>query len=248
MAESPSVAIDHIKFVFQATVMLGVSPKIAGEITIFALLLFALLFGGAGTLEWSGGWVFLALFFGPVVLITVDLTRRDPALLRERARLPFQAGQPVWDRALTVVLGAVFLAWLAFMGADAVRFGWSRLPVWLRLIGSVAMLTAYWIIHLALRANTFAVCVVKIQTDRAQYVVQEGPYTVVRHPMYAGAILVFFGAPLILGSAWGLVGGMAISAGIVVRTILEDHALRAGLEGYSEYARRVSKRILPGVW
>jgi protein-S-isoprenylcysteine O-methyltransferase Ste14 len=97
-------------------------------------------------------------------------------------------------------------------------------------------------------SNRFFSAIVRIQKERGHTVVTTGPYRIVRHPGYLGAILHSFALPLLLGSVWGLMPAAVVVVGILVRTIVEDRVLRAQLEGYPEYARRVRFRLLPGVW
>jgi protein-S-isoprenylcysteine O-methyltransferase Ste14 len=98
------------------------------------------------------------------------------------------------------------------------------------------------------RYNSFAAPQVRIQSDRGQHVVTEGPYRVVRHPMYAAAVFYFVGAPLLLGSWWGLLAVPFYVAGIGGRAVGEERMLRQALPGYDDYARRVRFRLIPGLW
>ena len=90
------------------------------------------LFGAAGTLRWPAAWAYLVLIFGPGLLITHDLAKRDPALLEERMKPVIQKDQPLWDRILIATLLALWLGWFVLMGLDA-RYGWSAMPVWLQI-------------------------------------------------------------------------------------------------------------------
>lgn len=228
-----------------------VRPDMARIWTVFAvegLVFAALLFGGAGTLRWGAGWVFFAAFFIPSTLMIHWLARNNPALLVERTRPPIQAGQPLWDRLIMAALLALFPAWLVLMGVDARRLGWSHMPPALQWIGCAGILAAMWIFHVSVRANTFLAVVVRIQAERGHEVVSSGPYAIVRHPLYAGALLLFVSSALLLGSWWGLLASVDLAAPLVLRTVLEDRELHRSLPGYADYARRVRWRLLPGVW
>jgi protein-S-isoprenylcysteine O-methyltransferase Ste14 len=198
----------------------------AAEAVVFALLLF----GAAGTLAWASGWVFLAVFFGASTLILLALARDDPALLAERMRPPFQAGQPLWDKVILAALFALFVGWLPLVGLER-RFGGSHMPALLQWIGAVGLVAAMWIFHVSTAANPFLAAVVRIQTERGHEVVSSGPYAVVRHPLYAGALLLFPSCALLLGSWWGLAASLPLAALILLRTILEDRELRRSLRG-----------------
>jgi protein-S-isoprenylcysteine O-methyltransferase Ste14 len=215
----------------------------------FEFLVFAaLLFGGAGTLGWIAGWAYLGLFFGIAVPITVSLARHDPALLRERMKPLIQPGQPLWDKILMPAFLVAYLGWMVLMPLDAVRFRWSRMPVWLEAAGAAGVALGMWICYLAFRENTFLAPVVRIQSERGQRVISSGPYRVVRHPMYAGALVLLPSSALMLGSWYGLAGSALLIAGLVTRTTLEDRELRQGLPGYQAYAGRVRWRLIPGIW
>jgi protein-S-isoprenylcysteine O-methyltransferase Ste14 len=95
---------------------------------------------------------------------------------------------------------------------------------------------------------TLPIVVVKIQREREHRVISTGPYAYVRHPMYSGALLINVGAPLLLGSSWGLVPIALFSLLIAVRAVLEERMLKAELEGYADYAARVRYRLVPLVW
>ncbi len=100
-----------------------------------------------------------------------------------------------------------------------------------------------------LRANSFAATTVRVQAERGQTVISTGPYAVVRHPMYGYALLLFGGAPLLLGSLWGLAAALAVLLPLLaVRLLGEEAVLRDGLPGYRDYAARVRYRLVPGVW
>ncbi len=122
------------------------------------------------------------------------------------------------------------------------------MPLPLRLVGVAAMLMCLYVVFLTMRTNTFAAPVVRVQTERQQRVIDSGPYAVVRHPMYVGAILYFLDVPLLLGAWLGLAVAPLVIALIAVRIVLEEATLRAGLPGYADYTQRVRWRLLPGVW
>jgi protein-S-isoprenylcysteine O-methyltransferase Ste14 len=99
-----------------------------------------------------------------------------------------------------------------------------------------------------MRENSFAIPVVKLQTERGHRVVSTGPYAWVRHPMYTGTILFFVGAPLLLGSWWGVAMSPLFVVLFAIRTRIEERALIAGLPEYADYTARVRYRLLPGLW
>ena len=214
------------------------------ECAVFALLLF----GGAGTMRWPQAWIFLLILFGTGGMLTGWLVRKDPALLAERMKPPFQRGQPLWDKMLVPVLIAIFVGWLLLMGLDAKRYQWSHVPLWLEVIGGMGIAVGMWICYLAFRENPFLAAVVRIQNERGQRVIDTGPCSVVRHPLYAATLILLPGSALLLGSLYGLAGAVAMIGLLAMRTVLEERELEHGLEGYAEYTRRVRYRFVPGVW
>lgn len=212
-----------------------------------ALVFAALLFGPAGTLDWPQAWAFLAAFFLPAILVSLRIARDDPALMRERMASPLQRGQPLWDKIVMASVAVLFIAWLGLIGFDGGRHQ-GGMPVWLNILGDTGGIAMFALADRVMHANTFLAPVVRVQDERRHQVVTTGPYAVVRHPFYAAALLLFFSAPLALGSRWGEAGAVVLTAWLVIRTTLEDHLLRRSLEGYAEYAARVRWRLIPGIW
>ncbi len=234
----PSFAYSTLELLLRVWIIIAI------EVVVFA----AILFGGAGTLAWPSGWIFLIVMFGSAILATADLVRRDPGLVEERLKPLPQKDQPLWDKILLPVLVTVFVPWLALMGIDAVRFRWSVMPRWLQTVGAALVVLSIWAQYLVFRENSFAAPVVKIQRARGQRVISTGPYAVVRHPMYSSAIVFLAGTALLLGSWWGLLGSLALDGLFALRTALEDRELHAGLEGYDCYAERVPYKLIPRIW
>jgi protein-S-isoprenylcysteine O-methyltransferase Ste14 len=193
--------------------------------------------------------VLLALLF-VLRLISLALlwsTRGD--LLAERAKGPIQAGQSLADRILLAAFLASYAGLIAFSSADVWRLHlFPLLPAWIRAFGLAAFIVGSGIVHNALRANAFAALVVRSQEERGQTVVREGPYGIVRHPMYAGVIPVMLGIAAWLGSAAGMLAVVVPTAILCVRIVLEERMLRARLFGYEEYTREVRWRLVPGIW
>ncbi|TIV96886.1 MAG: isoprenylcysteine carboxylmethyltransferase family protein [Mesorhizobium sp.] len=206
-----------------------------------------LLFVSAGTLHWTGAWVYIVVMVGLSLTMGVALARRDPGLMNERLRPPIQKTQTAADKILLSILLLGIFDWLALMGLDF-RFGWSPASLWAQVIGALILLVGIWICYLTMLENSFAAPVVKIQDERGQKVITTGPYSYVRHPMYAGAILYFAGTALLLGSWLGLVLVPVFILLLAIRTFIEEKTLRTGLQGYDDYAANVRYRLIPMVW
>jgi protein-S-isoprenylcysteine O-methyltransferase Ste14 len=218
---------------------------------VTALLPGALLFGAAGTLDWPMGWLLLVSASVMNVGSRIVLIVVAPDVARERWR--FGAGLEenvkAWDRALAPVVGLLLPFAIIALSALDWRFGWSP-PVppaarWAAYGLFVAgMLFGSW----ALLSNRFFLMYVRIQAERGHTVVSAGPYALVRHPAYAGAVLRYLAIPVLLDGLWGLAPAALYALGLGVRTALEDRMLRRELDGYAAYAQRVRYRLLPGVW
>lgn len=214
-------------------------------VAFFALLLFV----PAGTLNWARAWVLLGVLLVARTAGTIAVYRVSPGLLRERSRLPLQAGQPVADRVLLAGFMASFAALPVIAGKDV--FHWHVLPTPVPAISALGLLlftVGWWIVARTLIANAFAVTVIRHQKERGHTLVDTGVYRIVRHPMYAGALLVMAGLALWLGSYLTALAALLPATILVVRIGLEEHFLRGALPGYAEYADRVRARLIPGIW
>jgi protein-S-isoprenylcysteine O-methyltransferase Ste14 len=207
----------------------------------------AVLFVSAGTLHWPAAWVFLATIATLGIGCGLWLARTDPALLAERMRPVMQSDQPAADKKFMLAIGFFALIWLVTVGLDR-RFHASDVPLALQVLGFAMLLLSTGFGMWVLRENSFAAAVVRLQTERGHRVVSTGPYAWVRHPMYAGTVPFFIGAPLLLGSWWGLAMSPLFILLFAIRVRIEERALIAGLPGYADYTGRVRYRLLPGLW
>jgi protein-S-isoprenylcysteine O-methyltransferase Ste14 len=130
-------------------------------------------------------------------------------------------------------------------------FRWHLLPkpgVAVSSIGLILYVTSWGLITRVLRENAFASAAVRYQAERHQRVIDTGPYAVVRHPMYAGAIPLILGLPLWLESYAAMLAGILVCAVMSTRILLEESLLTQNLPGYEDYVRRVHWRLIPRVW
>jgi protein-S-isoprenylcysteine O-methyltransferase Ste14 len=218
--------------------------QIAGMAAVFALVLFL----AAGTVAWPAGWAFLVLFFGFTIAISRWLLKHNPGLLIERMTGIGKPDQKSWDKVFFAAANGIFLAWLALMPLDAVRFHWSHMPGWLQVAGALLLLGSFYLFFLTFRENAYLSPAVRIQTEREHTVVSSGPYHYVRHPMYATAIVYLVGTTLLLGSWYGLLLALALVVAIAFRAVQEERTLRAELPGYDAYMAQVKYRLIPSVW
>ena len=211
----------------------------------FVVTLGALLFLSAWSLNYWQAWLFLALFSTSISGITLDLMHRDPALLERRLRAGAGAEKEKTQKIIQAVANVFFLALIIIPGLDH-RFGWSHLPVWVVVAGDGLVVIGLYIVFLVFRENSYTSGVIEVASD--QRVISTGPYRIVRHPMYAGALVMLLGMPLALGSAWGVLVCLPMAAAITVRLIDEERYLVRHLVGYAEYRERTRYRLIPGLY
>lgn len=210
------------------------------------LLMFVLIFGPAGTLRWPEAWFLLLFYLAAVTGIMIWMKIKAPDLLKERMKRNKEIKR--WDRILLTAYSLLLIVLLAVPGLDAVRFEWSEVPLLLKVLGFIGYIPALGFAFWAMKENAYASDVVRIQKDRGHTVCTTGPYRYVRHPMYTGVILFVLCFPLSLGSLYSFIPASLVVVLFIIRTSLEDKALREELPGYREYARKVRYRLLPGVW
>ncbi len=212
----------------------------------YLLVMMAAVFLCAGRLSYWQGWALFG-FIGAYVAVSFFLLSRMPGLIRERMRPG--PGIKRWDKVLLAMYAPLTFGLIIFAALDAGRFGWTgSLPVWAYVVGWAVFMVSYGLLTWAMAVNRWFSSVVRIQADRGQKVVKDGPYCFVRHPGYLGGIVGFFATSVVLGSLWGLVPAGLIAILLIARTYLEDRMLIAELSGYAEYAREVKWRLVPGVW
>lgn len=210
------------------------------------LALIALVFIPAGRLDWRPGWVFVAVLVVSFAASALVLAKVNPRIYRARSR--FQKGTKKWDLALLAVMLPAMVSEIPLATLDAGRLGWSTVPSWVVIAGYVLLVGGIAMTAWAQAVNPFFEPGVRIQTERDQRPITNGPYRLVRHPGYSGAIAIFAGMALALASWWALIPAAAASLLLVVRTWLEDRLLREQLAGYQAYADRTRWRLAPGVW
>jgi protein-S-isoprenylcysteine O-methyltransferase Ste14 len=225
----------------RSRIQLFLQGFIATPLGLMAMLLLA-----AGRWDYWQAWVITGLAMA-VIVVDLVVMRNHPEVINERLA-PGQ-GWKTWDKLFLVISGLLQMVTLILSGLDAGRFGWSpRFSWWVYGLCLSGYCFGQAIFLWAKCTNYYFSSVVRIQQDRGQHVCQEGPYQFVRHPGYLGWILYTILTPLLLGSLWGLIPQGTVIILMLVRTILEDAALKKELPGYTQYTRKVKYRLLPGIW
>lgn len=202
----------------------------------------ALLFLPAGTFSYWQAWLLIAILFIPMFFAGILLMVKNPELLRKR----LNANERETEQKQVIALsGVMFLTAFIVAGLN-IRFDWPILPAWISYVATVIFLVAYILYAEVLRENAYLSRTVELQEN--QKVIDTGLYGIVRHPMYMATLFLFLSMPLILGSVFSFFILLFYIPLIRKRIENEEEVLEQGLEGYSEYKKKVKYRLLPCIW
>jgi protein-S-isoprenylcysteine O-methyltransferase Ste14 len=228
--------------------VLSMSKLIVSTLRTFvigAVALGLILFLSAWTVKYWQAWVFIVVFNCSANAIGLYLSIKDPALLERRKKVGPAAEQNTAQRIIMSIAFAAISGLLVFCALDF-RFGWSRMPAVVAVIGDLLVILGLLINLVVFRENTFGASTIKTEAD--QKVISTGPYALVRHPMYAGVLVMLSGVPLALGSWWGLLFLVLALPMLAWRILDEEKLLRKDLPGYVEYTHKVRYRLIPYLW
>ena len=216
----------------------------AGILQLFFILGLTI-FLPAWTLDYWQAWIVVVVFFACTLAVTVYLMKNDPKLLERRVSAGVGAEQ---ERSQNIIQAFAAVAFIALFVVSALdhRFGWSTVPPYLVALGDILIVLGFYLVFLVFKENSFASGTIEIGAD--QCVISTGPYALVRHPMYVGALVMLVGVPLALGSLWGLVAIIPMTLVLIARLLDEEKFLTRNLAGYSEYQSKVRCRLLPLIW
>ena len=206
------------------------------------LLVGLLIFLPAGTIGYTYGWLLIGLLFGPMLIAGFVMMAKSPDFLKKRLDVKEKQGT---QKGVIAFSGLMFIAGFVVAGLDY-RFGWSKMPIWVTVTASALFLAAYALYAEVMRENAYLSRTIKV--EEGQTVVDTGQYGIVRHPMYAVTILMFFMIPLVLGSWYALIIFAFYPAIIIVRLKDEEDLLTRELPGYAAYKQKVKYRIIPFLW
>jgi protein-S-isoprenylcysteine O-methyltransferase Ste14 len=204
-----------------------------------------LLLGPAWTLDYWQAWVYLSVFATSSALITAYLWKNDPKLLERRINAGPGAEHERSQKLIQLLAACVFIGAMILPSLDH-RFSWSAIPLSIVITGDVLVALGFLIVFLVFKANTFTGATIAVAPG--QKVVSTGPYAVVRHPMYSGALVMLLGTPLALGSWWGLLMFIPMIFTIAWRARDEERFLRKDLAGYQDYCEVIPYRLVPFIW
>lgn len=212
------------------------------KFTCGLLLVLALIFLPAGTVNYPYGWLLVGLLFVPMLIAGFVMLAKSPEFLKKR--LDVKEKQAT-QKGVVVYAGLMFIAGFVVAGLDY-RFGWSNMPQWVTIIASVLFLFSYALYAEVMRENAYLSRTIRV--EEGQKVVDTGLYGIVRHPMYAVTILLFLMMPLVLGSWYALIAFAFYPVIIIVRLKDEEDLLTRELPGYEAYKQKVKYRIISFIW
>ncbi len=218
--------------------------SILGLVFLSAVLA-VILFVSAGSTAYWQAWLYLAVWTICTLLVTAYLIKYDQNLLASRTQAG-PANETQKTQQVIQSLATVFFIGLFVVPGLDYRFHWSTVPAWLSVVALGMVAFGFFIVFLVFRENTYTSATIEVAKD--QTVITSGPYSVVRHPMYAGASLLLLFTPLALGSYIAISFCIPLILTVAVRAIEEEKFLRANLDGYAAYCRKVAHRMVPLVW
>lgn len=196
----------------------------------------------AGTFNYWQVYVYITVLVIPMIFVLFYFLKNDPQFLERRTRAKEKEKAQI---LIQITFSIIFLSGFIVSGLDK-RFGWSSIPFYIVILADAVMLLGYLIIFFVFKQNSFASRVVEV--DNNQKVISTGLYSVVRHPMYVGVLIMFIPVPLALGSLWGLIPMATIPIALVLRILNEETVLIRELQGYKEYCQKTKYRLIPFVW
>ena len=206
------------------------------------ILVGALIFLPAGTFSYTQGWLLMGILFVPMFIAGFVMMAKNPELLRKRLNAREEQGE---QKAVILLSGIMFLAAFILAGLNF-RFGWIVLPSWVSWAAAGIFILAYALYAEVLRENAYLSRTIEVQ--EGQKVIDTGLYGVVRHPMYMTTLLLFLSMPLVLGSLISFFITLLYIPIIAKRIRNEEKVLEDGLEGYTDYKKRIRYKVIPFVW
>jgi protein-S-isoprenylcysteine O-methyltransferase Ste14 len=196
----------------------------------------------AGTFNYWQVYLYFSVLVIPMIFVLIYFFKRDPKFLERRTK----GTEKVKEQKLIQLINLpVFMAAFIIPGLDR-RFGWSDIPPEVIIATDAVILGGYLIIFMVFRENSYASRIVEI--DKEHKIITTGLYSVVRHPMYLGVLIMYLPTPLALGSYWGLIPMALLPVSLVFRIVNEEKVLKENLEGYNEYCLKTKYRLIPYIW
>jgi protein-S-isoprenylcysteine O-methyltransferase Ste14 len=209
------------------------------------LVIGVFLFVPAWTLDYWEAWVYLFVFSGSCAIVTLYFLKHDTELIKRRVKAGPTAEREKTQKVIQSLANVAFILGILLPGLDH-RFQWSQVPFSLVLASDIFVLLGFIAVFFVFKENTYTSAIVEVDPD--QKVISTGPYRLVRHPMYAGALVMFLFTPVALGSFWGVLGTIPLIVLIIFRLLDEEKFLAEHLSGYKEYCNTTRYRLIPRIW
>ena len=222
--------------------MKSLIKKILKRFSLVPIVLGLLILVPAGTFNFWQVYVYIGILVIPMIFVLFYFLKNDPLFLERRTRAKEKEKA---QKIIQIVFSLIFLSGFVIPGLDK-RFGWSDIPINIVLITDTIILLGYLLIFFVFRQNSYASRVVEV--DKSQKVITTGLYSIVRHPMYLGVLIMYIPTPVALGSYWGLIPMATIPLAIVFRILNEEKVLSKDLPGYKEYCQKTRYRLIPLIW
>lgn len=222
--------------------MKSLIKKIIKRFSFVPIVVGLLILVPAGTFNYWQVYIYIGILVIPMMFVLFYFLKNDPMFLERRTRANEKEKA---QKIIQIVFSLIFLSGFVVSGLDK-RFGWSDVPINFVLVTDIVILSGYLLIFFVFRQNSYASRIVEV--DKGQKVITTGLYSIVRHPMYLGVLLMYIPTPIALGSYWGLIPMAAIPLAIVLRILNEEKVLCKELPGYKEYCQNTKCRLIPLIW
>jgi len=224
------------------TDMKSLKKKIIIMFSMVPVILGLLILVPAGTFNYWQFYLYLAILLVPMIFVMFYFLKNDPAFLERRLKAKEKEKEQI---VIQIVFSLIFFSGFVIPGLDK-RFGWSNVPVFIVIIADIVVLLGYLLIFFVFKQNSYASRIVQVEKD--QKVISTGLYSIVRHPMYLGVIIMYVPTPIALGSYWGLIPMATIPLALVLRIMNEEKVLCKDLPGYKDYCQKTRYRLILYIW